>query len=73
MQPQDLCTVAAYSRPAEAHLAKNLLNENGIRAFVIDEHSAALDGWSALVETKVQVAAADAERAKILLTRGESQ
>ena len=56
---QEFATVASYSQAWEAHLARNLLEQNGIRAFIADENSA-IEGWSNFVETKVQVAAVDA-------------
>jgi hypothetical protein len=63
---EELVTVAAYSQAMKAEVAKNFLEDNGVRAFIADENSA-LTTWNNLVETKVQVAAADADRARALL------
>jgi hypothetical protein len=63
----EFATVGTYSTSIEAHTAKNFLEANGLRAFVADEHSSNL-GWWNLLETKVQVPAADAETAKGLLS-----
>ena len=66
---EEIVTVATYARDWEAQIAKNLLEENGIRVFIANENSAgALEGLSALVEIELQVAAADATRATELLS-----
>ena len=39
---EEIVTVATYSHDWEAQIAKNLLEENGIRAFIANENSAAL-------------------------------
>ena len=49
-------------------MPRNLLEENGIWAFVADEHTVTMESWSFLVGIKVQVAATDAERAIELLS-----
>ncbi len=64
---EDFVTIAAYSVAMKAEAAKNFLETNGIRAFVDDENFASTM-WSNLAETKLQVAAADAERARQLLS-----
>lgn len=70
---RDIVTVATYSHDWEAQIAKNLLEENGIGAFIANENSAgAFKGVSALVEIELQVAAADAARATELLSATES-
>ncbi len=65
----DFVTVAEYSRPWEAQVAKNFLEDHGIRAFIADEHSSALEGMSVLVNSKLQVTGGDAARAQVLLAR----
>jgi len=64
--PDDFVTVAAYAQAMKAEAAKNFLQGHGIRAFVIDENFA-VTMWPNLAETKLQVAAEDADRAKKLL------
>ena len=64
----DLVTVGAFPTSAEAQLAKNLLEAEGIPAFVEDDATA--DLWhlsSPFGETKVQVAPEHAEQARALL------
>ena len=69
---EEIVTVATYSHDWEAQIAKNLLEENGVRAFIANQNSAgALEGLSALVEVELQVAAADAQRATELLSATE--
>ncbi len=63
-----LVTIAQYPQSMLAHAAKNLLVANGIRAFVADE-STADQSWSNYIEAKLQVPAADAERARSLIAR----
>jgi hypothetical protein len=62
----ELVTVARYPQPLGAEAAKNFLESNGVRAFVADENASSTL-WSNLVEVKLQVALADADRAKKLL------
>jgi hypothetical protein len=66
---EDLVTVAAFPDVAEAELAKDRLELEGIRAFVIDAQTAGvmpyLTGASGGV--RVQVAPADLERAREVL------
>jgi hypothetical protein len=64
--PLDFVTVATYPQGVAAHAARNFLEEHGVRAFVADEFTA-LNSWSNLVDVKVQVAAADSQRARKLL------
>jgi hypothetical protein len=63
-------TVGSYQTAIEAHAAKNLLEANGIQAFVADEQTAT-QGWSNFLETKVDVAGAHAARAKQLLATAQ--
>ena len=62
----ELATVATFRNAFEAHAAKNLLEEQGIRAFIADENFSNLS-YSVPVTAKVRVAQNDAERAKDLL------
>lgn len=64
--PSELTTVATYRSALEAHAAKNLLEENEIRAFIADENFSNLN-YGLMIPTKIQVASADVERAKELL------
>ncbi len=65
---QQLTTIATYRSAFEAHAAKNLLEENGIPAFLADENFLNLN-YAMPVTAKLQVSAADADRAKELLPR----
>ena len=62
----ELQTIATYPQAFLAHAAKNYLAEQGIRAFVGDEFTTD-QSWSNYIEAKLQVAAADAVRARELL------
>ena len=64
---EELVTVAKYPQAIAAEAAKNFLESNGVRAFVADENFASTM-WSNLAEMKLQVALADADRAKKLLS-----
>jgi len=64
----DFVTVAAYPQALAAEAAKNFLEAQGVRAFVIDENVAATT-WTNLTETKLQVASADVDLAKKLLVK----
>jgi hypothetical protein len=61
----DLVTVAAYDLNPEAHLAKNLLEAEGIPAFLDAE--VASDVFHLTSEVKLQVAAENAEQARAIL------
>ena len=63
----ELATVATFRNAFEAHAAKNMLEEQGIRAFLADENFSNLS-YAVPVTAKVSVAQADAERAKELLS-----
>jgi hypothetical protein len=65
---EELVTVAEFPQVLEAEAAKIFLEDNGIPAFVADENAAAML-WPNLVGPKLQVAAADGERAKKLLAK----
>jgi hypothetical protein len=66
---EPVMTVATFSTPVEAELARNRLAEKGIAAFVVDAETAgmlfALGG--ALGGVKVQVAESEAARARTVL------
>jgi len=61
----DLVTIAAYDLIPEAHLAKNLLDAEGIPAFLTEE--VASDMLHLTSEVKLQVAAEHAEDARAIL------
>jgi len=65
----DLVTVAAYDRVAEARLAKNLLEAEGIPAFL--EGDAASDVFHLTSEVKLQVADEHAASAREVLEAAE--
>jgi len=65
----DLVTVAAYDRVAEARLAKNLLEAEGIPAFLNED--AASDMLHLTSEVKLQVADEFAADARALLHAAE--
>ncbi len=69
-----MVTVASYSFPYEAHIARAQLESEGIPAFVADEHTINMQ-WlysDALGGVKVQVPEALAGRARILLSQDNS-
>lgn len=68
----DLVTVAAYPNAAQAHLAKNLLEAEGIPAFVADDATGDLFHLaSPFAEAKLQVASEHVEAAKRLIDAAE--
>jgi hypothetical protein len=68
----DLVTIAAYPTSAQAALAKNLLEAEGIPAFVEDDATADLFHLaSPFAEAKVQVAPENVEQARALLDAAE--
>jgi hypothetical protein len=66
---EDLVTVVAFPDVAEAELAKDRLELEGIRAFVIDAQTAGVMPYLTGVSggVRVQVASADLERAREIL------
>lgn len=62
----EFVTVATFSNTLEAHTARNFLEVNGVRAFIVDEQTA-LQSWPNFVESKLQVPAEEAVRANQLL------
>jgi hypothetical protein len=68
---KQLVTIATFDQPAQARLAKNALDEAGIRSAVNDESLVAMD-WllsNAVGGIKVQVWEEDADRAVSVLER----
>jgi hypothetical protein len=61
----DIVTVAAYDLTPEAHLAKNLLEAEGIPAFI--DEDAASDMLHLTGEVKLMVATENAEQARAIL------
>lgn len=61
----DLVTIAAFDMVPEAHLAKNLLEAEGIAAFFTEE--VASDMLHLTSEIKLQVATENAEQARGIL------
>ncbi len=65
----EFVTIATYRTGTEAHLAKNLLEEEGITAVLAGEHSTEL--WGAVTNlsqgVQLQVSDGDADRARRLL------
>jgi len=72
---RELVTVATFSAPYEAQLAKGLLETNGIQAFVADEYTVGIN-WlysNAVGGVRLQVAETEAEQAmKFLAREGET-
>lgn len=62
----ELITVARFANTLEAETAKNFLLAEGVSAFIADENASSLFSGM-LGQAKLQVAAADAARAKELL------
>jgi Putative prokaryotic signal transducing protein len=69
-QMDDLVTVASFPDVAEAELARQRLELEGIRAFVIDGYAAGVMPYlaSATSGVRVQVEPGNVERAKEILT-----
>src|SRR5436190_23408040 len=66
---EPLTTVATFSTPVEAELARNRLEEKGIAAVVVDAEAVGML-WhmgNAFGGVKVQVAESDADRARAVL------
>lgn len=65
----ELVTVEAYSTPTEAEVDRTFLEREGVRAYIADAEILAMD-WllgAAVGGVKLQVATADAQRARQLL------
>jgi len=70
MDPEDLVVVATFRTAAEAELAKEILDNEGIPAFLGNEMSANLMPYlsSDLVRITLQVSQKNADRARDMLT-----
>jgi hypothetical protein len=69
---QDLVTVATFTTALEAHLRKNLLDDEGVQAFVADELTGdQLSGAYVHGYVKLQVARQDVGRAQEVLQAHE--
>lgn len=71
MIAEKLVTITTFDMPTEAHLAKNLLEANGLTAFLADEFIVGI-AWhlsNALGGIKLQVPETEAERAIATLER----
>jgi hypothetical protein len=66
MDSEDLVTVYTLGNPVQAEIIKNALQADGIRCFLDGINQAAEPGLIGL-EIRVQVAPADADRARKLL------
>ncbi len=66
-----LVTVATFSTPMEATLAKQFLESEGIEAFLADE-AMALQLSLAIGGVKLQVPETDVDRARQLLEKGRA-
>ena len=70
-----MVTVATFDMPTEAHLAKGLLEANGLTAFLADELTVGV-AWhlsNAIGGVKLQVAEDDVERAASILAAREDR
>jgi hypothetical protein len=71
MNESQLITIATYSFPHEAHVAKASLDVADIPAFIADEHTINM-GWlysNVLGGVRLKVPAQDAEKAQEILSR----
>lgn len=74
MNESELITIAIYSLPHEAHVAKASLDAAGIPAFIADEHTINMD-WlysNALGGVRLKVLAQDAEKAQEIISQDYS-
>src|SRR6516162_8231661 len=68
---RELVTVATFNDPVEAAMARNCLESEGVSAILVDEQTIATD-WglgNAIGGIKLQVSAAQLEKAEFLLTQ----
>ena len=70
MDAKDLVTVYTLADPVNAEIVKNALRAEGIRCFLDGVNQAGEAGVTAF-EVKVQVAAADAARARKIIKQHE--
>lgn len=66
----ELEVIETFHSPAQAGMARSLLAAEGIEVYLLDEHVASVTGGHAFFPTRLQVRAADAERARALLAEG---
>ena len=65
----DLVTIETFTSPWDAHIARGLLESEGIASFVFDEHYVGME-WpmsQALGGVKLKVPVSDVERARVVL------
>lgn len=67
-----LITIATYDFPAEAHIAKTLLQSHGIEAFVFDDHLVSVNFLMSNAIGGVKLKVLDEDEAKALETLGAS-
>jgi hypothetical protein len=72
MDIKDLVTVYTVANPAEAEIIKNYLQSEGIHCFLEGVNQAAYPGLISF-EITLQVAAADADRARKLVAAREAR
>ncbi|MFQ5926415.1 MAG: DUF2007 domain-containing protein [Terriglobia bacterium] len=67
--PEKLVTIATFSQPIEAHLAKTKLESEEIQCFVADEHTTRMFRFFSpfIGGIKLQVRESDVERAMEIL------
>ena len=71
---KSLVTIASYSQAFEAHLAQNRLADEGIQAFVADEHLVYISRvYSNPLRIKLLVASNNVERAMAVLSEIQSK
>jgi hypothetical protein len=70
MQPLDLVPVYSAGDPVQAHVVKDMLEEEDIRAFIEDENQGALPTMG--VEVRVLVPSDRAEEARKLIEEHEA-
>lgn len=65
---ENLVTIAAFFDPAEAHLAKGLLEAEGIESYIFDESMGSMSPYNIAVGgVKLKVKSSDAPKAKAVL------
>ena len=72
---RELVTVATFNDPVEAAMARNCLESEGVSAILVDEQTIATD-WglgNAIGGIKLQVSAAQLEKAEFLLTQRRTE
>ena len=72
-QSGEIVTVGSFSNPSEARVAQGLLESCGIEVLVGDENISRMENPIFVDGTKLQVRAADADKARELLASVSSQ